>query len=392
MIGRKSSVANTPHATNEINTLATESSSISRRGLGNKDSRLTLMEQTVEDLTKALTEAQAELRDETTRSEVLKTTVVAVSKALQIAEDGRKRAEVEAERLRLQLSALSYYEAPLKNDEESHADADVIEIDIGSPRKLDKEKRTTIGNDLGSKIKALETLRATRQKTGKGSPIDVDQVMDNQEMDDTVEVVQAVPNGGRSTNQDVAEEKKSDDEEMSERRLWGNTSPHDDSQGSDVKAEGSESENPGKSPGQAAFYRVLIERDVAKAQAERYRKKLASQDAAVQDLRNRLNKSVALVELSYNDEKSSKRKGLKDSKFVRSARRGGGQKKSEKESKAGWFNGKSDTKLTNSDEKKNMSLTTAVIDHADQAAGISNGNRPTKRKVEKAAKPERFQI
>lgn len=53
-------------------------------------------------------------------------------------------------------------------------------------------------------------------------------------------------------------------------------------------------------PGQAAFYRVMMERDVAQKRAHNYHAEVRSQRAKIRELTARLHKSVALVEVSYN--------------------------------------------------------------------------------------------
>lgn len=316
--------------------------------LQSRESHVILLEDTIDGLTNALTEVQAELRDQTARSEVLKNTVVAVSRALKIAEEGRYKAELETERLSLQVSSLSFVELRLSEDpSETSSDVDVVELG----EKPTKESREKNSSKKGKRVTKKKTKRAKKTPSPKRKrEANVDAVVgyrdplsdeDNlfSDFDHIEEGADAwyqktVDIMGEAGNQegDVVEA-----EEVSERRVWegvGQCQDHAVSPRTPAPALG-EANSEQDSPSQAAFYHVLRERDVAQAQARKLQSDLAKRDALVQDLRQRLSKSVALVELSYNDGKSKKARELKFSRSMPGAR-----PRADVDAKRKWFNGK----------------------------------------------------
>jgi len=301
-----------------------------------------LLQATVSSLSQALREMNDELREKTMECDALQDTVATISQALSESEMHVDDLVLRCEQLDLKLQAVTFCDKREKV------------VKYINMAKL-KKSRGTNSTDEGKKpyeVFGAEVVEASETFT--------DSFDDAEDDDDDGELLRPRPmarsrrksDGGSSTNS--SRKKRSTPSASSKHRRHSDSSVGsrgssssgqnssdyngDDSDGRDDSADentqvsrrggkgpgGSQQEQPPpqllqpqaqpqpvdpSSPnhrttltpaGQAAFYSVILERDQARRQADRLQQEVNQKRELVRKLKAKLNKSTALIELSYN--------------------------------------------------------------------------------------------
>lgn len=229
------------------------------------------LEQSIKTLSVALTDVHGQLQDKTTECEALLATVAALSEALKESDRLLETKSLECERLELKLQMVTFVERgelpdPPGASDDIREDVDNDELPLTAadgppkPESTPKAKVTpvpppkTSTESSGNRITPGSSARP-KKLVEKKSPVEP-------------------PAGPVSVDED----------------------PDDDA-----------TSVVGGGPRQAHFYKVIAERDKALSSVKKLTKELKHAKAKVKELKGRVDRSTALVEISYDeDDKSSK--------------------------------------------------------------------------------------
>ena len=233
------------------------------------------LEQSLKSLTVALTEVDVQLQEKTTECEALLATVSALSAALKESDQRFEEKALECEKLEMKLQMVTFLErgdialvpprlpgtTPSEQAEQSPAEDE-------SKKETSKKKAAVTKKTTATALKG----KSVRPKKPVSPEVDkkVTQV-----------TVDAPPSGPVSVDTPPLGPVSVDDE-------------HVDATDDDGYV--------GSGPRQAHFYKVIAERDKALSTVKKLTKELKHSKAKVKDLKSRVEKSTALVEISYDDE------------------------------------------------------------------------------------------
>jgi hypothetical protein len=226
---------------------------------------------TVQALTDALTELQRDFRDKSQECHILRETVDALSSELRVSDGRLETSELRTEQLEFNLQSLTFCE---RNDSCPLALAlgedDSTETRIGS-RKEKKQLPSVAESDIDSS----ENGHKKRSKHSK-----------------------------KSKSEHKSKESKKKDKKYKPKKLSKESppTPPPPVDCRDDRDSQSESEQVNKSPRQAAFRRVMRERDMAQTQANRLNELLEQSREQCQYLNEQLHRTTALAELAYQDD------------------------------------------------------------------------------------------
>lgn len=255
-------------------------------------------------LTSALHDLQADFRNKTAECEALQDTVNSLSAILKSLDEELTERKMTVERLHLKLAAVTFVERGDARWMEDQEDED-LESEVAPDGKGSRGKNSSFGASARNRAAAKKNQKkapsrsgGSRKKSSSRSHIVEDPVV--REHLERFEDAQYSSDSGSPVSED------SDTDTTA-----SNSTSSDD--GGEVKESTSlEGENSSKeadsdsvgltsmtTPGQAAFYQVIFERDLAQKKAKNLAKELHNSRTENQNLKKRLNKSTALVELAY---------------------------------------------------------------------------------------------
>jgi hypothetical protein len=263
----------------------------------------------VQELVAALSEAQTERRDATRESEALQETCHALSQSLQASEEARHQLMEQLELLQLQMSSVCYVDLPVLRrhrtgggDKDDDNDAAVM----ASPAKA-TTATTTKTLPKEKKLTKKAAVLAARPRVAVAAPADAND--SNAGSAVTGEVDDVMPHAPAGLARDTGADRVVDDDtappppaDVSVAPATTTSSPlplSPASASAPAITPTQAAPAPAPAPSQAAFYRVLMERDQARRSADMLRQEVKLRREQVKTLRRQLLQSATLIELSY---------------------------------------------------------------------------------------------
>jgi hypothetical protein len=238
-------------------------------------------QETVRALTAALTELQREFRDKCLEVEVLQETVAMVSDDFIRSERNLLRADLVIEQLNFKMQAVTFWDWRNDSCDRDGDTADSTAVVDTDPR--DREIDLAVGaQGIESDLDKTPAPSKRSYSRGQGQRQPRSQLVSSSSYED----------------EDSDEDTSSDSDSSTSR----GSSSSANRQKPKYKQPAVESEEPAITPRQAAFYRVMWERDLAQTQARQLTHILLEKRAECFYLSEKLSKTTTLVELAYQDD------------------------------------------------------------------------------------------
>lgn len=251
-----------------------------RRLLMDKNAECDNLREAVAALTSALGEMNEELRAKTSECDALQGTVATLSSSLQESDQQLNELSLHCEQLELKLQAVTFIDK--KEDAENRK---------GKKKKPKNNRR-----------KRPIQFKDDDDEDLPDDELEDDLVNSFMSSDDTGSILKPISISSSSSNEYPGVDQNQPSTASTPSTSSPQKTPQNPPPPAPAMPQTQQQPNLGSAPCQAAFYRVISERDAARREAEKLAREVRARREQVRKLKARLNKSTALIELSYGDD------------------------------------------------------------------------------------------
>lgn len=312
-----------------------------KRAYHDKEAECEGLKATVAALTSALHEINAELRDKSMECNALQNTVKSLQQTLKESDQQLQELSLHCEQLDMKLQSVSFVESASNARRQGDGIYDDDDDDDRRSRRSRRSKKSKKKEKKKRKKYKKEKKSKRKSKRGEEGDDDDDEDDDDSQSCSTFDASTYADDTSVDVNSIIMELYEEDDDDSDE-----DDDDEDEDDSTFATAKSQESDTTGFStrdlstideengvatdddddndeederedkntflpsgppshlnePAQAAFYRVLYERDQVKREADRMRDELSKRRDQVRKLRGKLHKSTALIELCYEED------------------------------------------------------------------------------------------